>query len=220
MRHLIAMAVTLTVLTGCVSKELRVKSNDYGIAHELIVTEYGDFNVYEHRSGKKFLVSSTIADAASQGAVKGLTFGGADTSQSEGAAQQAAEKYMTRHARAFGDCRIRNGYLVQSPVYEFILDCPNSAVTPKSLAGIAGGGSDRVNEPSIDNTRSSGGITCDGVYSPYANRDRDGDGIECEWDEDTRSAAPARSSSPNCFTGPRGGTYTITSSGKKNYGGC
>ena len=25
---------------------------------------------------------------------------------------------------------------------------------------------------------------------------------------------------PTCFTGPRGGTYTITSSGKKNYGGC
>lgn len=23
-----------------------------------------------------------------------------------------------------------------------------------------------------------------------------------------------------CYTGPRGGTYTITKSGKKNYGGC
>jgi hypothetical protein len=25
---------------------------------------------------------------------------------------------------------------------------------------------------------------------------------------------------PQCFTGPRGGTYTITASGRKNYGGC
>jgi len=25
---------------------------------------------------------------------------------------------------------------------------------------------------------------------------------------------------PNCYVGPRGGTYTITKSGKKNYGGC
>ncbi len=25
---------------------------------------------------------------------------------------------------------------------------------------------------------------------------------------------------PQCFVGPRGGTYTITSSGRKNYGGC
>ena len=29
--------------------------------------------------------------------------------------------------------------------------------------------------------------------------------------------APAR---PTCHTGPRGGTYTITASGRKNYGGC
>lgn len=25
---------------------------------------------------------------------------------------------------------------------------------------------------------------------------------------------------PGCHVGPRGGTYTITKSGKKNYGGC
>ncbi|MDA8707928.1 hypothetical protein N9M10_00995 [Hellea sp.] len=30
-----------------------------------------------------------------------------------------------------------------------------------------------------------GGITCDGRWSRYANRDRDGDGIECEWGENT-----------------------------------
>lgn len=33
----------------------------------------------------------------------------------------------------------------------------------------------------------SGGITCDGVYSAYANRDRDGDGIECERPPSTAS---------------------------------
>jgi len=32
----------------------------------------------------------------------------------------------------------------------------------------------------------------------------------------TRSA----SSGQTCYTGPRGGTYTITASGHKNYGGC
>jgi len=37
--------------------------------------------------------------------------------------------------------------------------------------------------------------------------------------------APARSSGysgggSTCHVGPRGGTYTITKSGKKNYGGC
>ncbi|MDH0864726.1 YHYH domain-containing protein [Mitsuaria sp. GD03876] len=37
-----------------------------------------------------------------------------------------------------------------------------------------------------------------------------------------RASAPdtARPSMPTCYTGPRGGTYTLTKSGKKNYGGC
>lgn len=29
-----------------------------------------------------------------------------------------------------------------------------------------------------------------------------------------------RSTGPTCYTGPRGGTYTLTASGRKNYGGC
>jgi hypothetical protein len=35
----------------------------------------------------------------------------------------------------------------------------------------------------------------------------------------TAREAPT-SSGQTCFVGPRGGTYTITRSGKKNYGGC
>lgn len=27
-------------------------------------------------------------------------------------------------------------------------------------------------------------------------------------------------SAPKCYVGPRGGTYTITPNGRKNYGGC
>lgn len=33
--------------------------------------------------------------------------------------------------------------------------------------------------------------------------------------------APAQDALPSgCYVGPRGGTYTITKSGRKNYGGC
>lgn len=32
--------------------------------------------------------------------------------------------------------------------------------------------------------------------------------------------SPSGTTRPTCYTGPRGGTYTITSSGNKNYGGC
>lgn len=30
----------------------------------------------------------------------------------------------------------------------------------------------------------------------------------------------ANAGGQTCYTGPRGGTYTITKSGRKNYGGC
>ena len=33
-------------------------------------------------------------------------------------------------------------------------------------------------------------------------------------------AQPAQAQGPTCYTGPRGGTYTITPSGRKNYRGC
>lgn len=72
--------------------------------------------------------------------------------------------------------------------------------------------------------------------------DRDGDGNACEWGSNLKSgvqqhrqyvasqAAAARkarsvsrrraSVSQTCYTGPRGGTYTLTASGNKNYDGC
>lgn len=38
------------------------------------------------------------------------------------------------------------------------------------------------------------------------------------------AAPPARAApaggGPTCYVGPRGGTYTITKSGRKNYAGC
>lgn len=63
------------------------------------------------------------------------------------------------------------------------------------------------------------------------NLDGDGDGYACEWGAFVRSSyskfkaavyKPARTyrSSGACHRGPRGGTYTITASGNKNYGGC
>ena len=72
------------------------------------------------------------------------------------------------------------------------------------------------------------------VNDPH-NLDSDGDGFACEWGRELKrivrrstkvlnsarrvSSAPRYSSSV-CHVGPRGGTYTITSSGRKNYGGC
>ena len=60
--------------------------------------------------------------------------------------------------------------------------------------------------------------------------DRDGDGFACEWGvaraglwtapPPVAASFPTRRSGGRCHVGPRGGTYTITASGRKNYGGC
>ena len=42
------------------------------------------------------------------------------------------------------------------------------------------------------------------------------------WRQEAKTAtlAPTAQVASGCFTGPRGGTYTITSSGRKDYSGC
>ena len=80
---------------------------------------------------------------------------------------------------------------------------------------------------------SNGGPTQDAY-----NLDGDGDGLACEWGRDLKansqkygySAPRVAKSTPKvyakpryssgCYVGPRGGRYTITASGRKNYGGC
>lgn len=74
------------------------------------------------------------------------------------------------------------------------------------------------------------------VHDPN-NLDADGDGFACEWGTDIAQIATTQrrainraaarttsartySSARRCYTGPRGGTYTLTASGRKNYGGC
>ena len=73
-----------------------------------------------------------------------------------------------------------------------------------------------------------------GPHNDPHDLDRDGDGLACEWGVEaqrlasytykaprTTYRAPRRArASQRCYTGPRGGTYTITASGNKNYDGC
>ena len=74
-------------------------------------------------------------------------------------------------------------------------------------------------------------IAAGGPYSDPYGLDLDGDGAACEWRSAIRRpasyrspatvvSAPRRLAASDCFVGPRGGTYTITASGKRNYGGC
>lgn len=78
-------------------------------------------------------------------------------------------------------------------------------------------------------------INAGGPQSDPNDLDRDGDGYACEWGTELKQRAAAAEAAQRrtalarqqaaraasrCYTGPRGGTYTLTSSGNKNYGGC
>lgn len=116
------LVVTLLILASCASKEVHLKSNEYGKAHEVVKTQYGEFLVFEHPSSQSLAVSSTMSGAVAQGVVKGLTFGAGNILPSEGAYQEAAEVYLKKH-KQIAHCKIANGYILQEPIYEFKLTC-------------------------------------------------------------------------------------------------
>lgn len=109
------------------------------------------------------------------------------------------------------------------------------------------GGSSRTSADAGSSSTSNSDVDCDDFSSGAAAQrfflatggpfrdpndlDRDGDGLACEWGAQVRqiasarisaprSAAPRRTSFGRCYVGPRGGTYTITASGNRNYNGC
>lgn len=71
-----------------------------------------------------------------------------------------------------------------------------------------------------------------GPVSDPSGLDGDGDGLACEWGKTLKQVAAKNATSyrptsttrkyasSGCYVGPRGGRYTISASGKKNYGGC
>lgn len=79
-------------------------------------------------------------------------------------------------------------------------------------------------------------LSAGGPVSDLNGLDRDGDGFACEWGTHLKRIVSHRASTyrapayraPSaprhwggaCHIGPRGGRYTITASGRKNYGGC
>lgn len=70
-------------------------------------------------------------------------------------------------------------------------------------------------------------LTAGGPRKDAHGLDGDGDGLACEWGAHLKRVASkgakrfqSTRSRSRCYVGPRGGTYTVTASGRKNYGGC
>jgi hypothetical protein len=84
-----------------------------------------------------------------------------------------------------------------------------------------GGG---LNADGCHNNRKTGDYHCHRAPSVAAVRDAQQPPHATSQGAATPQARSERTApqpgGPTCHVGPRGGTYTITKSGKKNYGGC
>lgn len=86
------------------------------------------------------------------------------------------------------------------------------------LAVAHGGG---LNAEGCHNNRKTGDYHCHrapAVTATSAAKSTNSSGAANNTAAPTPTMQP--SAGPTCYVGPRGGTYTITKSGRKNYGGC
>lgn len=82
-----------------------------------------------------------------------------------------------------------------------------------------GGG---LNAEGCHHERRTGGYHCHRAQvAPVPQRRKEGERPAPQPQQRRNAAAPApEPAKPTCYTGPRGGRYTITPSGRKNYKGC
>lgn len=87
-------------------------------------------------------------------------------------------------------------------------------------AAAHGGG---LNKDGCHNDRKSGGYHChrSPTVAPSVVSSTNAAAADPIKSSRAASQVPRDSGArPTCYTGPKGGTYTITKSGKKNYAGC
>ena len=85
--------------------------------------------------------------------------------------------------------------------------CVFAAVLSLLLAGAVDAHPGGLNAEGCHTNKSTGEYHCHKSTKPDAGKP-------------VPQSQPPSQGGPKCYTGPRGGTYTITPSGKKNYSGC
>ncbi len=89
------------------------------------------------------------------------------------------------------------------------------------VASIAGAHPGGLNSEGCHTVKKTGEYHCHGAAKSPPKAQRATEQPQPSIATAGQKAVPSqRPLPPGCFVGPRGGTYTITKSGKKNYGGC
>lgn len=78
-----------------------------------------------------------------------------------------------------------------------------------------------LNAEGCHNNRKTGEYHCHGTGAAISSTGQSATRAHFAGNAGAQPQQPsANSLPPGCFVGPRGGTYTITKSGRKNYAGC
>jgi hypothetical protein len=90
------------------------------------------------------------------------------------------------------------------------------------LAGAAHAHGGGLNSEGCHNNRKTGDYHCHRASAALAQSTASiaPSGVQQKSGSVPNKLAPQSIGAPTCYVGPRGGTYTITKSGKKNYSGC
>lgn len=119
MRSAIAILILSAGLTGCAG--MNYLAENYGTMKPTVVASAGDeWWVYDKPGQNKILVQRNPASGAAQGFIGGLTFNPNVAAAPKPYYQQAAETHLRQAGRR---CRIKDGYLIIEPSWEFTYEC-------------------------------------------------------------------------------------------------
>lgn len=119
MRKLGALIIMAAVLGGCSS--FSYLGENYGAMQAKIVTTKADtWRVFDRAAESKILVQRNPDNAVAQGVVGSLGLKAANAAMPQPDYQEAAEAFLAQSGRS---CRIKDGYLVVAPSWEFSYEC-------------------------------------------------------------------------------------------------
>lgn len=116
-----AVAVCL-LASGCMTSATYSRITSYPPKVHHVKMADDTYRVFEHKTDKTLMTTTSIGSAVAVGAVKGATLGLAETYTPEQRHEAAAQEYLNQTGRS--NCRITKGYLLAQPQYEFHYSCP------------------------------------------------------------------------------------------------
>lgn len=118
---LAALGATSVLLAGCTSGMQYALSEYTGVeVKNFEVQDEDTYRVFDKPDARKLMITPSLSRAAGMGVTRGLTFGAAGSDNPKPLYERAALGYLASTGRA---CRIIDGYVVETPQWEFKYDC-------------------------------------------------------------------------------------------------